>query len=198
MEKEQFEVWAPDNHEIEMHSGVYVNLAEPHPNQILLEDIAFSLSNIARYGGHVRFYTVAQHACLVVRWLKIKGYDAQMQLAGLHHDDPEAYIGDIPRPLKPLLGGLKELNQKFEHVIKESLNLERLDFDAVPVKSADAWCLAYEAYWLMKSKGQGWPTWGMYVPGEVGDPGRLAQWTPQAAEVCFLELDRNLRAQVCR
>ena len=174
--------------QIEMSSGVFVELDDPKPHQILLEDIAFSLSNICRYGGHVPFFNVAQHAWLVAQRLAVLGESSVVQFAGLHHDDPEAYIGDIPRPLKPLLGpNLKELNGKFEVAIKASLQLDYLDFDHPAVKRADFWALSYEAYNLMKSRGEGWFTAGFYKPGEDNDPGPLERWTPEVARDLYLQ-----------
>ena len=185
-------MYIPKNHEIEMHSGVYVDLAKPQAQQILLEDIAFSLSNICRYGGHVRFYNVAQHSVLVAQRLALLGEDIETQLAGLHHDDPEAYIGDIPKPLKPLLPSLKQLNHQFEQAIKEALDLNHLNFDLPCIKAVDNWALSYEAYWLMHSRGQSWETADLYTPGEDSDPGKLSRWSPRIAEAIFLSTHTGL------
>ena len=186
---------SPGLTEIEMHSGVYVELADPQPETIRLEDIAFSLANIARYGGHVPFYSVAQHAVLVTRRLRKQGETNAVQLAGLHHDDPEAYIGDVPKPLKPLLPELKHLNHKFELVIKKALDIEGANFEHPSIKAADTWSLSYEAYWLMQSKGAAWPSAGVYTPGEYGDPEQFVNWAPHAAESLFLAEHKTLTEQ---
>lgn len=65
-----------------------------------LDDIAHALSNICRYNGQVDFYSVAEHALRVSLWLGSEGHDALTQLLGLHHDDCEAYITDVPKPQK--------------------------------------------------------------------------------------------------
>ena len=68
-----------------------------------LADIAQALSTISRFGGHTKFYSVAEHALRVSEYLRTTGEDDMTQLLGLHHDDTEAYMGDIPRPQKKLM-----------------------------------------------------------------------------------------------
>lgn len=68
----------------------------PNPDDIVIEDIAHALSNLCRFAGHTRqFYSVAQHSVLVS--LHCHPDNA---LAGLLHDASEAYLLDMPRPLK--------------------------------------------------------------------------------------------------
>lgn len=72
---------------------------DPREDEICIEDIAFALSNLSRFGGHCRFYSVASHSLEVVRHL-IDMDRANLALAGLLHDASEAYLIDFPRPLK--------------------------------------------------------------------------------------------------
>lgn len=75
---------------------------DPRPDEIDAEDIAHALSMICRYGGQSRyFYSVAEHSVHVSEWVEsVAGpYDA---LWALLHDAPEAYIGDMVRPIKRL------------------------------------------------------------------------------------------------
>jgi uncharacterized protein len=59
------------------------------------------LSNQCRFGGHCRaFYSVAQHSCLVADLVAVTGADVADQLWALLHDAPEAYLVDLPHPLK--------------------------------------------------------------------------------------------------
>lgn len=89
------------NNWIQTHSGIAFDLDYPTPDMVNVEDIAWALSNLCRFTGHVNeFYSVAQHSLLVSskvpkRW----------RLAALLHDAPEAYIGDISAPLKWALTG---------------------------------------------------------------------------------------------
>jgi hypothetical protein len=82
-------------------SGNYVDLLVPDYEQIEAEDIAHHLSMLCRYGGGVRrFYSVAEHCCLVHDLLAWQGQDPEIVKAGLLHDAAEAYLGDIIAPLK--------------------------------------------------------------------------------------------------
>ncbi len=68
-----------------------------------IDDIAHALSHECRYGGHCdRFYSVAEHSVRVAEILRMQGASAVEILAGLLHDGSEAYLKDIPRPLKML------------------------------------------------------------------------------------------------
>ena len=67
-----------------------------------LNDIARALANTPRFGGHTMFYSVAEHSLRVSDWLRDHGADERVQLLGLWHDAPEAYLGDHPRPRKHL------------------------------------------------------------------------------------------------
>lgn len=81
---------------------------DPRSDEVFIEDIAHSLAMQCRYAGHcLRFYSVAEHSVLMARWFIGQGmYEEAWQ--ALHHDDPEAYLVDVPRPVKPFLAGYKE------------------------------------------------------------------------------------------
>lgn len=68
-----------------------------------IRDIAFSLSNVPRFAGHVEFKSIAEHSLEVFWLLRQWGAPVDVQLAGLLHDGPEAYLLDIPRPWKSLV-----------------------------------------------------------------------------------------------
>lgn len=83
-----------------------MDFAEPCPAEVHIEDIAYSLARTFRFGGHSD-QTVAQHSCLVAELssTNLAGLSAkEAMLAGLMHDAAEAYIGDIPTPLKRFIG----------------------------------------------------------------------------------------------
>lgn len=79
----------------------------PHPDDVHIEDIAHSLPMQARFLGHtLRFYSVGEHSCHVGDWIWKVTEDREAAACGLLHDAEEAYVGDMPRPLKHF-GGLK-------------------------------------------------------------------------------------------
>lgn len=71
---------------------------DPRKSEVEIVDIAFALGNIARYNGHCRFYSVAEHSVHVSRIVP-----PEHALQGLLHDAHEAYMGDITRPMKNCL-----------------------------------------------------------------------------------------------
>ncbi|TPM59363.1 hypothetical protein FJ959_08740 [Mesorhizobium sp. B2-2-4] len=73
---------------------------DARPDEVHIEDIAHSLSLQCRYAGHCnRFYSVAEHSVLIANWIWWHGSAADA-LAGLLHDATEAYLVDMPRPVK--------------------------------------------------------------------------------------------------
>jgi 5'-nucleotidase len=105
---------------IRLRSGNYLDLADPQPDQFTLADIAGGLSKICRFGGQVeRFYSVAEHSIWCAR---VGGGDGQCQdtqLALLMHDAAEAFVGDVVKPLKIMLGGYAEIEARVEATITE-------------------------------------------------------------------------------
>ena len=80
-------------------SGIVIDLFNPNPELILLEDIAHGLANNSRWNGHTqKFWSIAQHCCMM--------YDEapdNEKLNHLFHDAEEAYWGDMIKPLKNLI-----------------------------------------------------------------------------------------------
>lgn len=123
---------------------------DPRPEEVHIEDIAHALSLICRYGGHCRsFYSVAQHSILVSRALP-----AEHKLWGLLHDASEAYVIDVPRPLKPYLTGYREAEDKVMEAIAERFGLS-LPMPA-DVKRVDSAILADEAAQIMGKPPRDW------------------------------------------
>ena len=102
---------------IRTFTGLYINVFEPTPEMICIEDIAHSLSMQPRFGGHLsEFYSVAQHCVLMTELVREMYHDKHM-LATLLHDASEAYILDIPRPIKNRLTDYKNVETRLMSLI---------------------------------------------------------------------------------
>jgi len=120
------------------HSGKMIDLLNPDPYLIDINDIAHALANICRFNGHCReFYSVANHSLLVS--LNVPPADA---LAGLMHDATEAYCGDMIAPLKAAMPAYKDVEAGLWDAIAWRYRLP----DELPasVKRADKVLLATE------------------------------------------------------
>lgn len=92
-----------------MLSGRRLDLLDPTPFDIEIEDIAHGLAFVARWNGQTRGdwpYSVAEHSLLVEDiFARISpATDARWRLAALLHDAPEYVIGDMISPVKSALG----------------------------------------------------------------------------------------------
>ena len=106
------------------YSRVLMDPLTARPDQILIEDIAHSLSLMTRANGHCRqFYSVAQHCLNCALEAKSQGLGQRLQLACLLHDAAEAYVADIPRPVKHRLTGFAEIEEYVQSVIFRKFGL---------------------------------------------------------------------------
>lgn len=110
-------------------SGRIVDLYEPDTGEIDIQDIAVSLSNLCRYGGHVHeHYSVAEHSVLCACEAMNDGVERELVKAILLHDAAEAYIGDVPRPIKNVISDCyAPLEAIFERAIEQrfGVNFEK-------------------------------------------------------------------------
>ncbi|HOV03413.1 MAG TPA: HD family hydrolase [Hyphomicrobiales bacterium] len=93
-----------------MLSGRRLDLLDPSPLDVEIDDIALGLSRVARWNGQTRgdhAYSVAQHS-LLVEWAAgtiEPGLETRWRLAALLHDAAEYVIGDMISPFKAVVGG---------------------------------------------------------------------------------------------
>lgn len=92
-----------------MLSGRRLDLLDPTPVDIEIEDIAHGLAFVARWNGQTKgdfAYSVAEHSLLVEHIFKVRHPNAPVkwQLAALLHDAPEYVIGDMISPVKAAVG----------------------------------------------------------------------------------------------
>jgi hypothetical protein len=119
----------------------------PNPDDIVIADIAHALSNQCRFGGHAsKFYSVAEHSVHVSQLCLPK--DA---LWGLLHDASEAYLVDLPRPLKqlPEFSAYREAERRLQRAVAVRFGLP--EDQPASVAEADDTMLWIEAHSLLDS-----------------------------------------------
>ncbi len=100
---------------IRTFSGKYVNVFDPKPEMFCIEDIAHALSHQPRFSGHLRdFYTVAQHS-----YHCSQSVGRPWAYAALMHDASEAYLLDMPSPIKARMPEYKALEDNLMKMIAE-------------------------------------------------------------------------------
>ena len=129
---------------IQTYSGIKFYPLEPDLDKITIIDIAHALSLLCRYNGHCsKFYSIAQHSVIISKLCS-----EENALCGLLHDAAEAYISDIPRPVKHRLLGFEEIENNLLSVIFERFNVSGTITDEI--KELDARICLNEGQALMK------------------------------------------------
>lgn len=144
--------FCPGDAWIQTYSGRRFTPTNPNPDAIVIQDIAHSLSMQCRFSGHCRgFYSVAQHSVLVSYIC-----DNSDALWGLLHDASEAYLVDVPSPLKRSgqLEGYISFEKKVQEAVCRRFGLTFAEPSSV--KKADKVLLATEARDLMSPLRSDW------------------------------------------
>lgn len=156
---------------------------DPRSEEVAIEDIAHALGMQCRYAGHcLRFYSVAEHSIHVAAWLE-QHCGQETALYGLLHDASEAYLVDVPRPVKPLLTGYKDAEAAVMREAWEAFGL--LPIPPRSVHEADTRILADEIAQNMKPM-----DWHAKHSDGLGIT--LQFWSPEEAEDRFLEMFARL------
>ncbi len=136
---------------IETFTGKKTDFLSPDPNAINIQDIAHGLSQVCRFSGQCsHFYSVAQHSLNMAIELHKRGCGPRLLLLGLLHDASEAYIGDVPSPLKQLLPAYREIEKTVQLTIWKGLDIvPPSQWEKAVIKRADELLLGYEAERLM-------------------------------------------------
>lgn len=136
-----------------MLSGRRLDILDPSPLDVEIEDIAHGLARVARWNGQTTGplpFNVAQHSVIVLDMcMQLKpDWSADWQLAALLHDAPEYVIGDMISPFKSALG---EHYKRVERGLQRAIHL-RFSLPAdLPesversIKKADRACAYFEA-----------------------------------------------------
>lgn len=167
---------------IELRSGRSFRPLEPVIADICIDDIAHSLSHQCRFSGHTReHYSVAEHCVRVSELLERWGADRSVQMWGLLHDASEAYLVDIPMPLK--------VHEDFAPYRAAEARLMRAvcfrfglnPVEPAAVKVADMTLLATEARDLMPHRPEHWAKLECRPL-----PERIVPWGAETAKRNFL------------
>ena len=181
-----------------MLSGRRLDLLDPSPLDVEIDDIAHGLARVARWNGQTlgeHAFSVAQHCVVVedvVRRLK-PAIEPRWRLAALLHDAPEYVIGDMISPFKAALGLDYHLfEERLERAIHTRFGLPpKLPADIKRlIKTADRVSAAIEAVDLAGfSSAEALALWGK-LP-KIARP-RLDPQAPPEAQAQFLDRFRRL------
>lgn len=150
---------------------------DPRAGEIDILDIAHSLSLQCRYAGHCqRFYSVAEHSVYVSQVI-----EPEFALLGLLHDAAEAYLVDVPRPVKPFLDGYAAMETRLQEEIAYKFGLWWDHRKTEAVKRADNAVLLAEKEDLMPNSPAPWN-----VPGAAAGV-RIMCLSPEAARGFFIK-----------
>jgi 5'-deoxynucleotidase YfbR-like HD superfamily hydrolase len=171
---------------LETVTGKLVDVIDPHPDQIDINDIAWGLSRQPRFAGHTITeipYNVAQHSLMVADLVQemidgdLNGSDDEVQkaikdvqsisrkqstttLKALLHDAAEVYIGDIPSPVKKhpqIYKAVKDIEWKLMKCIFLKYDIPDItEAENVVIHHADMIARAIEAHAFMQSRGRDW------------------------------------------
>jgi hypothetical protein len=172
-------------------SGRWVNPFDPDLGQLDAGDIARALANQCRFGGHSRvFYSVAQHCVIVSHVVEERGGDIEDAFAALMHDAGEAYLGDMPHPIKhrsALGAAFREAEARLEEAIRERFKIKP---DVPVVKMVDRALLAAERR-AFSSEAWHWPELEDVEPLDL----ELTAWSPDEAADEFAKRYAELEAR---
>ncbi len=180
---------------METWTGVRFFPLDPRPEEVCLEDVAHHLARINRYSGAIMLdhCSVAEHSVHMAWWLLRTYDDPLLAYQGLFHDAPEAYIGDMVRPLKRNMPSFVEAEtvvwmavvQAFPLLQRTAGGFYELDDR---VKEADNRILVDERAQVMRPSGN---PWGIDHLEPLGVTYR--NWPPCVAKACFLHWEKSLR-----
>jgi uncharacterized protein len=173
---------------IQSISGRKVSVINPDASMIDIDDIAHALSMLCRFNGHGRsFYSVAEHSVHTSHEIA-----PELAFVGLLHDAAEAYIGDVPAPLKRYLSDFQAYEAKMEAAVAEHFGVLVQDFYCAELKRADTQLLVDEKTALMVPEPEPWPP---NAPPPKR-PERIEAWPQHVAKQRFLERFAELSSSV--
>lgn len=177
--------------QIETYGGYTFSPLEPVFADIQITDIAHALANQCRFSGHTRFrYSVAEHCVRVSELIEWWGHLPTVQLWGLLHDASEAYLIDLPSPIKKAAdseigAAYRKIEARLMVAICRRFSLP--EQEPLAVRQADEVLLATEVRDLMHGDR---PYWGKLTGRPLGE--RIRPWSGEVAEAEYLRRYRAL------
>lgn len=173
--KEQYDL-INDSPVIRTFSRKWVNVFDPTPDMFCVEDIAHALSMQCRFSGHLKqFYSVANHSIYCYQQAVQLNLDKKEQLSALMHDSSEAYLVDIPRPIKREFAQYKVIEDKLMIVLSSIFNF--------------SWPLSKEIHYIDNLALQ--MEWD-YLMIENKNAPKVHVYSQQYAEELFLDIFKEL------
>ena len=174
---------------IETFTGNTFAPLDPNFADLKVEDIAHALSHQCRFSGHTRFhYSVGEHSVRVSELLKRQKCPNAVQLWGLMHDASEAYLVDLPTPLKldPEIGyAYRKAEARLMRCVCRAFSLP--EKEPAAVREADAILLATEVRDLMHGDRPHWKKLSHKPMAE-----RIRPWQTAVVEAEFLRRFQEL------
>ena len=174
---------------LQTYTGKVFDPINTTEDMIDIVDIAHALSMQCRYSGHTKkFYSVAEHSIIVSRNVHV-----QNAVAALLHDASEAYLVDIPKPLKPLIPEYSIIEDNLMRIISRKFGfIYPLHKE---IKEIDRRMLLTERAQLMTKPTKSWDE-GMYGMDTIENlrpiDWKISALDHNAAESMFLMLAREL------
>lgn len=158
-------------------SGRHLDFQNPDPEEIGIGDIALGISREGRFANQCReFYSVAQHSVLASLNVPL-----EYALEALLHDATEAFIKDLPSPLKGMLPEYSRIERILDRAIRRKFGLP--EETSGPVHRADLILLATEKRDLMPPDPRPWAC----LEGIAPLPEPIVPWSEGVALERFLE-----------
>jgi hypothetical protein len=172
---------AQSKYSISTYSGEFFDFNHPENFKFDIETIAHALSNICRYGGHCdSFYSVAEHSVLVSQVVP-----TELALCGLLHDASEAFVGDMPSPLKAMCQSYRTIEERVHKAVAKEFQIPYPH--PAEVKVADK--MLYKAERLVLTPNVQDSVWHVDVPVVKVE---INCYTPKKAKIVFLERFKEL------
>jgi len=182
---------------IQTYTGKKFYIDNPKPEDIDIRDIAHSLSLKCRFNGHCNsFYSVAEHSVRIVKHVyprvqRSSQSIGDMEIKGkfaLLHDAAEAYMTDLPKPIKRIMPEYSKLENVLLDKILDKFGLDRYKNKTEwnEVMLSDVKILATEKKCIMSPEPDDWK-----LPEDPYDDIIVPLSTPQDAERVYLDWANN-------